>query len=120
MMSSRALYKLVHPDYEPPKTIASPRGQKKHRLGDLGSMERALSENYGTPATIALDGGQQKGYVEMPFHSLSELKGLLEKLDKQIETDPLLRGTLTMKVDNRRETNALLLELGANTDPQLD
>ncbi len=120
MMSSRALYRLVHPDYEPPKTIASPRGQKKHRLGDLGSMEQALSENYGTPTTIALDGGQQKGYVEMPFHSLSELKGLLDKLDQQIHTDPLLRGMLTMTVDNKREANTLLLELGANTDPELD
>ncbi|WP_165787155.1 ParB/RepB/Spo0J family partition protein [Pseudohalioglobus lutimaris] len=120
MMSTRTLYELVHPDYERPKKVANPRGQKKHRLGDLGLMERALSESFGTPTTIALDGGHQKGYVEMPFHSLSELKGLLEKLDRQIETDPLLRGTLTMKVDNKRETNALLLELGANTDPQLD
>jgi hypothetical protein len=120
MMSTRALYKLVHPDYEPPKTIASPRGQKKHRLGDLGAMERTLSENYGTPATIALDQGQQKGYIEMKFHSLSELKGLLAQLDKNIETDPLLRGNLTMKVDNKREANTLLLELGANTDPDLD
>ena len=120
MMSSRALYRLVHPDYAPPKTIASPRGQKKHRLGDLGSMEQALSENYGAPTTIALDGGHQKGYVEMPFHSLSELKGLLAKLDQQIHTDPLLRGMLTMTVDNKREANALLLELGANTDPELD
>jgi len=120
MMSSRTLYRLVHPDYEPPKMIASPRGQKKHRLGDLGSMEQALSENYGTATTIALDGGQQKGYVEMRFHSLSELKGLLEQLDRQIETDPLLRGTLTMNVENKGEANALLLELGANTDPELD
>ena len=83
-------------------------------------MEQALSENYGAPTTIALDGGHQKGYVEMPFHSLSELKGLLAKLDQQIHTDPLLRGMLTMTVDNKREANALLLELGANTDPELD
>jgi hypothetical protein len=83
-------------------------------------MERTLSETYGTATTIALDTGQQKGYVEMPFHSLSELKGLLEQLDKHITTDPLLRGNLTLKVDNKREANALLLELGANTDPELD
>lgn len=118
-MSTRALYKLVHPGYEPPQTIASPRGQKKHRLGDIGLMEESLSENYGTPTTIALDQGQQKGYIEMNFHSLSELKGLLERLDKNIETDPLLRGNLTLKVDNKREANALLQELGANTDPEL-
>lgn len=119
-MSTRTLYKLVHPGYEPPKTIASPRGQKKHRLGDIGLMEQSLSENYGTPTTIALDQGQQKGYIEMSFHSLSELKGLLEHLDKNIATDPLLRGNLTLKVDNKREANALLQELGANTDPDLD
>ena len=120
MMSTRALYKLVHPDYEPPKAIASPRGHKKHRLGDLGAMERALSETYGSPATITLDGGQQKGFIEMPFHSLSELRGLLEHLGNNIETDPLLRGNLTLQVNNAREANALLLELGANTDPTLD
>ena len=119
-MSTRALYKLVHPGYEPPRTIASPRAKKKHRLGDIGLMERALSENYGTPTTIALDDRQQTGYIEMNFHSLSELKGLLARLDKNIETDTLLRGNLTMKVDNKNESNALLLELGANTDPELD
>jgi hypothetical protein len=119
-MSTRVLYKLVHPGYEPPQTIASPRGPKKHRLGDIGLMEQVLSENYGTPTTIALDQGQQKGYIEMDFHSLSELKGLLAHLEKNIATDPLLRGNLTLKVDNKREANALLLELGANTDPELD
>jgi hypothetical protein len=118
MMSTRALYKLVHPDYEPPKTIASPRGQKKQRLGDLGTMERALSENYGTPTTITLE--NHKGYVDLPFHSLSELKGLLDHLDQNIVTDPLLKGNLTIRMDNKREANALLLELGANTDPDLD
>jgi hypothetical protein len=118
MMSTRALYKLVHPDYEPPKTIASPRGQKKQRLGDLGTMERALSESYGTPTTITLE--NNTGYVDLPFHSLSELKGLLDNLDKNIETDPLLKGNLTITMDNKREANALLLELGANTDPDLD
>ena len=55
----------------------------------------------------------------MDFHSLSELKGLLAHLEKNIATDPLLRGNLTLKVDNKREANALLLELGANSDPDL-
>ena len=119
MMSTRALYKLVHPNYEPPKTIAAPRGQKAQRLGDLGAMERTLSENYGTSTTIALEGPQAKGYIEMTFHSLSELKGLLTKLESQVETDPLLRGNLTFTVNNKREANTLLLELGANTDPDL-
>lgn len=120
MMSTRALYRLVHPDYEPPRKIAAPRGQKKHRLGDIGGMERALSERFGSPTTIALDANQQKGYVEMPFHSLSSLKGLLDNLDKLISTDPLVKGTLTLTVEHKLEANALLLELGANTDPELE
>jgi len=118
MMSTRALYKLVHPDYEPPKTIATPRGQKKQRLGDLGAMERALTETYGTATTITLQ--NNRGYVELPFYSLAELKGLLANLDQHITTDPLLKGNLTITMDNKREANALLLELGANTDPELD
>ena len=120
MMSTRVLYKLVHPDYEAPQTIAQPRGKKNNRLGDLGLMERTLAETYGTATEIVLMKGNQKGYVEMHFHSLSELKGLLDQLDNHIATDPLVRGTLTMRVDNQREANALLLELGANTDPVLE
>jgi hypothetical protein len=119
-MSTRVLYKLVHPDYEAPQTIAQPRGKKNNRLGDLGLMERTLAETYGTATEIVLTKGNQKGYVEMHFHSLSELKGLLSQLDHHIATDPLVRGTLTMRVDNEREANALLLELGANTDPVLE
>ena len=37
-----------------------------------------------------------------------------------MQTDTLLKGQLTLSVDNAREANALLLELGANNDPELD
>tara|TARA_R110001592_G_scaffold254129_2_gene517437 strand:+ start:4795 stop:5757 length:963 start_codon:yes stop_codon:yes gene_type:complete len=119
-MSTRVLYRLVHPGYEPPKTIASPRGRKHDRLGNIGAMERALAERFGSPTTITLDNDQQKGMVELDYHSLSELNGLLQHLQDTIQTDTLVRGTLSLKVDNAREANALLLELGSNTDPELD
>lgn len=118
-MSSRALYKLVHPGYEPPQLIARPRGEKKQRLGDLGQMERTLAEAYGTRTQIVLDKGSQKGYVDMSFHSLSELKGLLAKLDQTMDTDNLVKGRLALHVDNADEANALLIEMGANSDPDL-
>ena len=82
-------------------------------------MERALAENYGTTAQIALDKGSHKGYVEMHFSSLSELKGLLAKLDGHVDTDTLIKGDLTLRADNATQANALLMELGANTDPDL-
>lgn len=119
MMSTRALYRLVHPGYEPPQLVAQPRGNAAQRLGDVGLMERELAEHYGTPTAITLDAKQHKGTVELAFHSLSELKGLLDKLDHQIQTDTLLRGQISLSVDNSREANALLLELGANRDPEL-
>jgi hypothetical protein len=119
MMSTRVLYKLVHPGYEAPQTIAAPRGRKLDRLGNIGAMERELAERFGSPTTITLDNKQQKGVVEMEYHSLSELTGLLEHLKDSIQTDTLLRGSLSLKVDNAREANALLLELGSNTDPNL-
>jgi len=119
MMSTRALYKLVHPNYDPPQTIAAPRGKKTERLGDVGVMERELSQIYGTPTTINLDKAQQKGVIDMHFHSLSELKGLLDQLDNHTQTDTLIHGNLSFTVNNAREANTLLLELGANTDPEL-
>ena len=119
MMSTRSLYRLVHPGYEPPQLVAQPRGNAAQRLGDVGLMERELAEHYGTPTAITLDAKQHKGTVELAFHTLSELKGLLDKLDHQIQTDTLLRGQISLSVDNSREANALLLELGANRDPEL-
>jgi hypothetical protein len=119
MMSTRALYKLVHPGYKPPQLIAQPRGANKQRFGDIGLMERVLAENYGTSAQIALNAGDHKGYVEMHFHSLSELKGLLARLDQNMATDNLVKGNLTLRVDNAGEANALLTEMGANSDPDL-
>tara|TARA_E500000305_G_scaffold108525_1_gene111110 strand:+ start:2431 stop:3411 length:981 start_codon:yes stop_codon:yes gene_type:complete len=120
MMSTRALYKLVHPGYEPPQVISQPRGKQQQRLGDVGLMERELAERYGTATAITLDAKQHQGTVTMAFHSLSELKGLLDTLDQRVTTDPLLRGQLTFTVANSREANTLLLELGANSDPELD
>jgi hypothetical protein len=120
MMSSRALYRLVHPDYQPPRTVAQPRSRIRHRLGDVGLMERTLSERYGAATSIVLDSVRHTGSVAMKFHSLSELQGLLAALDQTIRTDALLRGQLIFSVDNAQDANALLLELGANSDPELD
>lgn len=119
MMSTRDLYRLVHPGYEPPRLMPKPRGRTTDRLGDVAMMERELAEQYGTATAITLDEKGVKGSVELAFHSLSELKGLLDKLDHQLQTDTLLKGQLSLSVDNAREANALLLELGANNDPEL-
>ncbi len=48
-----------------------------------------------------------------------QLKGLLAKLDGQVDTDTLIKGDLTLRADNATQANALLMELGANTDPDL-
>ncbi|MFK8050310.1 MAG: hypothetical protein AB8B81_17935 [Halioglobus sp.] len=120
MMSSRALYKLVHPGYEPPKLVAQPRGKPKQRLGDAGLMQRTLTENYGTGVDITLDKHAHKGTVEFRFDSLSILKGLIEKLEADIEHDSIIKGSLMMQVNNAQEANTLLMELGANSDPELD
>ena len=91
------------------------------QLGAWGAIQTglryALRQGYRT--AITLDAKQHKGTVELAFHTLSELKGLLDKLDHQIQTDTLLRGQISLSVDNSREANALLLELGANRDPEL-
>jgi len=100
--------------------VAQPRGSKKNRLGDVGLMERTLSERFGTPTSIVLDGVHHTCTVEMDFHSVSELKGLLATLECQVQTDPLFRGRLTFRLDNTREANAILPELGANTDSGFD
>lgn len=115
MMSTRVLYKLVHPGYEPPQTVA----QSREQAIDLSLVERTLAENYGTTTQIALDKNSHKGYVEMHFSSLSELKGLLAKLDGHVDTDTLIKGDLTLRADNANQANTLLIELGANTDPEL-
>lgn len=120
MMSTRALYRLVHPGYEPPQLIAQPRAKQRHRLGDVGLMERELAEHYGTRTAIALDAKDHTGTIELAFHSLSELRGLVEKLDQRLQTDTLLKGRLMLGVENAGEADALLLELGANSDPTLD
>lgn len=119
-LSSRALYQRVHPNYAPPKTVSTSQERHPQNVSDVNAMERALTERYGTSATIAFSDGYRSGVVELPFHSLSALKGLLESLDHQIETDTLLRGTLTLHADQRRTIDDLLRELGANTDPALE
>ena len=119
MMTKRTLYKLVHPEYQPPRLVTQPRGKARERSGDIGLMERTLSDTYGTAATIQLDYARQTGQVDLPFHSLSELKGLLVRLDTQIETDTLIKGRLSLEVNSLQDADVLLAELGANNDPAL-
>jgi len=117
-LSTRALYRLVHPDYTPPRLVGTPRRQHTQRLGDLGILERTLTETYGAPTRIALDDEHQHaGYVELSFYSLSELQGLLARLVQTAQTDTLFRGELVLKTGNPRDTQALLQELGAINEP---
>ena len=108
------------PAYEPPKLVAQPRSKSKERLADVDLMQRSLAEDYGTQVEIVLEASSQKGYVEMNFQSLSILKGLLEKLDGEMQSDHLVKGNLVLQVANAGEANALLTEMGANSDPILD
>lgn len=109
MMSTRELYKLVHPDYVPPQLINSPRTRQKEHWADLPRVERAVSEQLGTPATIAING--QKGYIELPFHNLLALRGLIDKLSQQVTNGALLKGHLTMDVQGETAIDTLLQEL---------
>jgi hypothetical protein len=113
-LSTRALYRLVHPGYEPPKRVQRLRRAYKQRLGDIGAMERALQENYGAPARISMDNSDEAaGFVDLAFHSLAELKGILGKLDRTAQTDTVFQGTLTFQATNPNDADQLLREMGA-------
>jgi len=117
-LRTRDLYSLVHPNYVPPARSKQPRKSSTVRLGDTSIMERTLEETYGSPSRI-LVGNQEDtaGCIELSFYSLSELKGILEKLDKNAQTDPLFQGEISFKASTPKKTNALLEELGAITEP---
>jgi len=117
-LRTRDLYALVHPNYVPPTQSKQPQKRSKVQLGDTSIMERTLEETYGSPSKI-LVGNQAKtaGCIELSFYSLSELKGILEKLDANIKTDTLLQGELSFKALTPKKTNALLDELGAIREP---
>ena len=117
-LSTRALYQLVHPDYEAPQRAPRRSRQRKQRLGNLGVMERSLQGTYGAPAHIAMEtSGKTAGFVELRFHSLSELKGILEKLDTTADTDTLYQGELIFRAANSQLADTLLQEMGASSEP---
>tara|TARA_A100001391_G_scaffold201871_2_gene189956 strand:+ start:9109 stop:10158 length:1050 start_codon:yes stop_codon:yes gene_type:complete len=117
-LRTRELYSLVHPDYVPPRSSKQPRKKSKVQLGDTSIMERTLEETYGSPSKI-LVGNQAEtaGCIELSFYSLSELKGILEKLDANAQTDSLFQGELSFKASTPNRTNELLDEMGAIDEP---
>ena len=116
-LTTRALYRAVHPGYEPPKLVQRRRRASQGRLGDTGAMERTLEAMYGAPAQIAMEASEDgAGFVELRFHSLAELKGLLETLDHRASTDTLFRGELTFHARNSADADSLLHEMGATRD----
>jgi hypothetical protein len=117
-LSTRALYRLVHPGYEQPKLVQRQRRAPKQRLGDIGAMERTLQENYGAPAQISMDSSDEAaGFVDLTFYSLSELKGILETLDRTAQTDTVFHGALTFQATNPEDADRLLQEMGATNEP---
>jgi hypothetical protein len=117
-LSTRALYRLVHRGYEPPKLVQRRRRAPKQRLGDIGAMERTLQENYGAPAQISMDSSDEAaGFVDLTFYSLSELKGILETLGRTAQTDTVFHGALTFQATNPEDADRLLQEMGATNEP---
>lgn len=47
---------------------------------DLARLQERLSRHFGSPVQLRYDGRRGKGRIEIPFHSLDECDGLLEKL----------------------------------------
>ena len=116
-LTTRALYRAVHPGYEPPKLVQRRRRASQRRLGDTGAMERTLEATYGAPAQIAMEASEDgAGFVELRFHSLAELTGILETLNHRASTDTLFRGELTFHARNPAEADTLLREMGATRD----
>jgi hypothetical protein len=56
---------------------------------------------------------QAAGFVDLTFHSLAELKGILEKLDRTAQTDTVFQGALTFQATNPNDADQLLREMGA-------
>lgn len=118
--STRALYQQVHPGYQPPQTTAVKRQprSKKQPVGDLALMERTLQETFAAPARILTEDLEDAvGQIDLRFYSLSELKGLIDRLARRARTDTLFEGRLSLSAGDANTLDRLLRETGAITDP---
>ncbi|MEO0436584.1 MAG: hypothetical protein AAF098_06730 [Pseudomonadota bacterium] len=120
MMSTRALYRLVHPDYQPPRTLPSSRSASRGYDSNITLLERSLSERFGTAATVLKSDRERQCHIELPYYSLSELKGLMAHLEQRIENESLVTGTLTLSATSKDTTHRLLDALGAGDESTLE
>ena len=114
MISTRALYKLVHPQYQPPVTMAAPRGHAESADPDVARLEVRIGARLGTTPSIRIE--NHRGIVELPFHDGAALQGLLTALQHTTDNPGLLKGHITLRVDGERESTALLRQLDAFSD----
>lgn len=122
--STRVLYQHVHPTYEPPRSSPEkdpPRKPKKPAVADHALMERTLQETFGAPASITTEDLEgTAGQIDLRFYSVSELKGLIDQLDRKARTDTSFQGSLCLRAADANALDRLLLETGAVTDPLYD
>ena len=81
-------------------------------------MERTLQETFGAPTTITTEDLENAaGQIDLRFYSLSELKGLIDRLDRKARTDRVFQGSLCLRAADADDLDTLLRETGVVIDP---
>lgn len=97
---TRTLYKKIHPEWQPKGVSVSFQPEPLDKDGDHIRLEQTLGEYLGCPIKIDTDKKKNhRGVLRVPFFTLSELVGFVQKLESTSSEELRWKGEVHLTVD---------------------
>ena len=109
---TRKLYKQIHPDWKPKGAVIQGEESLVEKDGDHVRLEKMLGDILGCPVNIDVE--KKKGYkgkLRVPFFSIGELAGFVEKIERSTKEEQRWKGEIQLTIEGLDHLDGILTDL---------
>jgi len=109
---TRQLYKKIHPNWHPKGVLVKEGESIIAKDSDLLRLEQQLGEVMASPVKIDVDKKKKySGKVRLPFFSISELSGLIARIERSTKTEQRWKGEIQLTIDGLDHLDGILSDI---------
>jgi ParB-like chromosome segregation protein Spo0J len=114
---TRQLYKKIHPDWRPKGQVVKGGEATLSKDGDVLRLEQQLGDVLSCPVKLDVDKAKKStGKMRIPFFSISELSGFVERIERSTEEEQRWKGEIHLTVDGLDHLDGMLSDIYPKED----
>ena len=115
--NTRQLYKKIHPDWKPKGMVFPDENAATFKNPDVLSLEEQLSNVVGCPTSMYTDKNKKhSGSMSISFSSISELAGLVERVERNTNRIQNWKGTVNFSIDGLDHLDDMLMDINPEAE----